>query len=179
LYYGIDRVSNRWIAPTEAECLERGMSPKLFTRKCKLAFKPNLLQELNLETNQPSEGGGTGIGVDTIGFLNATALFDKWLPTQQTYGYSDAVPGQIGQQLAPQGVNPYAVRYHGAIFCPAIEGLAESTAVGDIQVKITWEFKGPRALKTNAPQLEPNTYVNTSSQGATHAVPNTQPTTYP
>jgi len=48
LYYGVDRVSNRWIAPTETECLERGMSPKLFTKKRKLAFKPNLLQELNL-----------------------------------------------------------------------------------------------------------------------------------
>lgn len=180
LYYGVDRVSNRWIAPTETECLERGMSPKLFTKKRKLAFKPNLLQELNLETNQPSEGGGTGIGVDTVGFLNATALFDKWLPTQQTYGYSDALPGQIGQVLAPQGVNPYAVRYHGAIFCPSIEGVGTTpVAVGDIQVKITWEFKGPRALKTNAPIAEPNPYVVTSSQGGSHAVPNSQPTTYP
>lgn len=179
LYYGVDRVSNRFIAPTESECLERGMTPKVFTRKCKLTFKPNLLQELSLETNQPSEGGGTGIGVDTAGFLNATALFDKWLPTQQSYGYSAAVPGQIGQVLAPYGVNPYAVRYHGAIFCPSIEGLTTATPVGDIQVKITWEFKGPRALKTEAPLPEPNTYQATSSQGATHAVPNTQPTTYP
>jgi len=180
LYMSVDRLSNRWIAPTETEMLERGISPKLFTKKRKLVFKPNLLQELNLETNQPAEGGGTGIGVDTIGFLNATAVFDKWLPTQQSYGYSDAVPGQIGQVLTPAGVNPYAVRYHGAVYCPAVEGIGtQGTAVGDIQVKITWEFKGPRALKTNAPLPEPNPYVATSSQGSSHAVPNTQPTTYP
>jgi len=181
LYMTVDRLSNRWIAPTENEMLERGCSPKLFNKKRKLVFKPNLLQELNLETNQPAEGGGTGIGVDTIGFLNATAVFDKWLPTQQSWGYSDALPGQIGQVLTPSGVNPYAVRYHGAAYVPAIEGLAPATptAVGDIQLKITWEFKGPRALKTNAPVAEPNPYVATSSQGGSHAVPNTQPTTYP
>jgi len=181
LYYSVDRLSNRWIAPTETECLERGISPKLFTKKRMLRFKPNLLQELNLETNQPSEGGGTGIGVDTVGFLNATAVFDKWLPTQQSFGYSDALPGQIGQVLAPQGVNPYACRYHGAIFNASIEGFPPLTAqaVGDIQLKITWEFKGPRALKTNLPQPEPNPVVVTSSQGSAHAVPNTQPTTYP
>lgn len=180
LYYSVDRLSNRWIAPTESEMLERGISPKLFTKKRKLVFKPNLLQELNLETNQPSEGGGTGIGVDTVGFLNATALFDKWLPTQQSFGYSDALPGQIGQVLTPSGVNPYAVRYHGAVYCPSVEGIGTSgVAVGDIQLKITWEFKGPRALKTNAPVPEPNPYVATSSQGGSHAVPNTQPTTYP
>jgi len=181
LYYSVDRLSNRWIAPTETECLERGISPKLFTKKRVLRFKPNLLQELNLETNQPAEGGGTGIGVDTVGFLNATAVFDKWLPTQQSFGYSDALPGQIGQVLTPQGVNPYACRYHGAIFNASIEGFPALTAqaVGDIQVKITWEFKGPRALKTNPPLAEPNPYSVTSSQGGAHAVPNTQPTTYP
>lgn len=180
LYYSVDRVSNRWIAPTENECLERGMSPKLFNRKYKLSFKPNLLQELQLETNQPSDGGGIGLGIDVAGFLNATALFNKWLPTQQSYGYAAHLPAQIGQVLAPVGVNPYAVRYHGAIFCPAIEGLApgQSQTIGDIQVKITWEFKGPRALKTNAPLPEPNPVVATSSQ-APGVVPNTQPTTYP
>lgn len=180
LYYGIDRVSNRWIAPTENECLERGMSPKMFNRKYKLSFKPNLLQELQLETNQPSDGGGVGLGIDVAGFLNATALFDKWLPTQQSYGYGPHLPGQIGQVLAPTGVNPYAVRYHGAIFCPAIEGLGagQQVTVGDIQVKITWEFKGPRALKTNNPVPEPNPYVATSTQTGA-VVPNTQPTTYP
>jgi len=180
LYYTVDRVSNRWIAPTEDEMLERGVSPKVFNRKRRLVFKPNLLQELNLETNQPAEGGGTGIGVDTVGFLNATALFDKWLPTQQSFGYSDALPGQIGQVLTPQGVNPYAVRYHGAAYCASVEGIGTTgVAVGDIQLKITWEFKGPRALKTLAPNPEPNPVVATSSQGGSHAVPNTQPTTYP
>lgn len=180
LYMAVDRLSNRWIAPTENECLERGMSPRLFNKKMKLSFKPNLLQELQLETNQPADGGGIGLGIDVAGFLNATALFNKWLPTQQSYGYAAHLPAQIGQVLAPVGVNPYAVRYHGAIFCPAIEGLAPETAVtvGDIQIKITWEFKGPRALKTNAPLPEPNPVVATSSQYP-GVIPNTQPTTYP
>lgn len=183
LYMGVDRLSNRWIAPTETECLERGMSPMLFNKKRKLTFKPNLLQEISLETYQPTDGGGQPLGIDLAGFQNATAVFNKWLPTQQSYGYSRVAggPTQINQVLAPQGVNPYALRYHGAIFCPSIEGQAAATQleVGDIQLKVTWEFKGPRALKTNAPLPEPNPYVVTSSQGGPGAVPNTQPTTYP
>lgn len=182
LYMTVDRLSNRWIAPTENEMLERGVSPRLFTKKKTLSFKPNLLQEISLETRQPGDGGGVPLGVDLAGFQNATAVFNKWLPTQQSFGYQVAPPnGQLNQVLAPNGVNPYALRYHGAAYVPSVEGLAPGvpTAVGDIQVKITWEFKGPRSLKTNAPLPEPNPYVATSSQGNPGAIPNTQPTTYP
>lgn len=183
LYYSVDRLSNRWIAPTETECLERGMSPKVFNKKFKLSFKPNLVQGVSLETRQPSDATGVPQGIDLLGYQNGIALFDKWLPTQQSFGYQvqNGQPQQVNQVLAPLGVNPYALRYHGAIFCPAIEGLGANTSatVGDIQVKITWEFKGPRALATNAPLPEPNPFVTTSSQGNPGAVPNTQPTTYP
>lgn len=183
MYMSVDRLSNRWIAPTETECLERGITPRLFNKKLTMSFKPNLLQEMSLETYQPADGGGTPLGIDLAGFQNATAVFNKWLPTQQSYGYSRIAGGQtqVNQVLAPNGVNPYALRYHGAIFCPAVEGLAPGTTltVGDFQLKVTWEFKGPRSLKTNAPLPEPNPYVSTSSQGAPGAIPNTQPTNYP
>jgi len=184
LYYSVDRLSNRWIAPSENECLERGMTPRLFNKKCRLAFKPNLLQEMSLETNQPVEGGGLPLGVNVVGFQNATAVFNKWLPTQQSFGYAaNPASGTVqgGQVLAPMGVNPYALRYHGAIFCPAIEGIPAGTplTVGDIQVKITWEFMGPRALASQRPVAEPNPYAVTSSQGSASAIPNTQSTTYP
>lgn len=181
LYYSVDRLSNRWIGVTENECLERGISPKLFTKKRKLVFKPNLLQEISLETRQPADGQGTPLGIDLAGFQNATAVFDKWLPTQQSFGYNVTTNAQVNQVLAPNGVNPYALRYHGAIFCAAIEGLGVGvpSEVGDVQVKITWEFKGPRALRTNAPLPEPNPVVATSSQGNPGATPNTQQTTYP
>lgn len=182
LYMSVDRLSNRWIAPNETECLERGISPKVFNRKCKLTFKPNLLQEIALETRQPADGGGVPQGIDLAGFLNSTALFNKWLPTQQSYGYNVAPPAnQVNQVLAPGGVNPYALRYHGAIYCASIEGQAPGTnfIVGDIQLKVTWEFKGPRALKSLPPQPEPNPVVVTSSQGNPGATPNTQQTTYP
>lgn len=182
LYYSVDRTSNRWIAPTETECLERGISPKLFNKKRKLVFKPNLVQGVSLETRQPADGGGVPQGVDLIGYQNSIAVFDQWLPTQQSFGYNAvAPPAQTGQVLAPLGVNPYALRYHGAIFNAAVEGQAANTnfICGDIQLKVTWEFKGPRALKTNAPLPEPNPVVVTSSQGNPGVVPNTQPTTYP
>lgn len=181
LYMSVDRLSNRWIAPTETECLERGISPKLFNKKRKLVFKPNLVQGISLETRQPADGGGVPLGVDLMGYQNGIAVFDKWLPTQQSYGYNVAPPSQTGQVLTPLGVNPYALRYHGAIFNAAIEGQAPGTNLicGDIQLKVTWEFKGPRALKTNSPLPEPNPVVATSSQGNPGAVPNTQPTTYP
>lgn len=185
LYMSVDRLSNRWIAPTETEMLERGISPKLFTKKRKLVFKPNLLQEISLEASQPPSGGPGLTGITAVGFQNATAVFDKWLPTQQSAGYLSVNPpgggAVIGENtIVPLGTNPYNLRYHGAVYCPAIEGIGtEGQAVGDIQVKITWEFKGPRALKTNAPVLEPNPYAVSSSQGAAYATPNTQPTTYP
>lgn len=186
LYMSVDRLSNRWMAPTETECLERGITPKVFNKKCRLSFKPNLLQEIALETNQPAEGGGLPLGINVAGFLNATALFNKWLPTQQSFGYTQnpAVGSgitQTGQELAPMGVNPYALRYHGAIYNASVEGLAPGTnlIVGDIQLKVTWEFKGPRALVGSRPVPEPNPVVATSSQGSANATPNTQPTTYP
>lgn len=181
LYMSVDRVGNQWIAPTETEMLERGISPKLFNKKHKLVFKPNLLQVVDLEANQPADGTGKGLGIDVLGAINSIPLFNKWLPTQQSYGYkAPAGPdAQLNQTIVPKAVNPYALRYYGAIFNAAIEGLVNtSLQVGDIQVKITWEFKGPRALKTNAPVAEPNPYVATSSQ-TNGVVPNTQPTTYP
>lgn len=181
LYMSVDRVGNQWIAPTETEMLERGISPKLFNKKYKLVFKPNLLQVIDLEANQPADGTGKGLGIDVLGAVNSIPLFNKWLPTQQTYGYkAPAGPdAQLNQTIVPKAVNPYALRYYGAIFNAAIEGLVNTNQqVGDIQVKITWEFKGPRALKTNAPLAEPNPYVVTSSQ-TNGVVPNTQPTTYP
>lgn len=182
LYMTIDRVSNRFIIPTESELLSRGVSPKMFNRIHKMSFKPNLLQEISLETRQPTDGGGVPLGLDLAGFQNATALFNKWLPTQQSYGYNAQAPGaQINQVLAPNGVNPYALKYHGMAFVASIEGQGADTqiTIGDVQYKCTWEFKGPRALKTQAPNPEPNPYVATSSQGNPGAVPNTQPTTYP
>jgi len=182
LYMSVDRLSNRWIAPTETECLERGISPKLFNKKRKLVWKPNLVQGVSLETRQPTDGVGNPLGVDLIGYQNGIPLFNKWLPTQQSFGYNVAPPNsQINQVLAPLGVNPYALRYHGAIYNAAVEGQAANTnfICGDIHLKITWEFKGPRALKTLAPQPEPNPIVFSSSQGNPGATPNTQPTTYP
>lgn len=181
LYMSVDRVSNRYITPSENECLERGITPRLFNKKMKLVFKPNLLQGISLETRQPADGQGVAQGIDLIGYQNAIPLFNKWLPTQQSAGYNVAPPNnQVNQVIAPHGVNPYALNYHGAIWVAAIEGQAAGTiTVGDVQIKVTWEFKGPRALKTEPPELEDNPYVATSSQGNPGATPNTQPTTYP
>lgn len=182
LYMGIDRVANRWIPPTEEECLERGMSPRIFNKKMRLMFKPNLLQGISLETRQPADGGGTALGIDLLGYQNSVPLFNKWLPTQQSFGYNVLPPNnQVNQVIAPNGVNPYALKYYGAIFNPAIENMAPGTqiGVGDYQLKITWEFKSPRALKTLPPTPELNPYVGTSSQGNPGAVANTQPTNYP
>ncbi|AJD07476.1 putative capsid protein [Odonata-associated circular virus-1] len=190
LYMTVDRLSNRWIAPTESEMLSRGVSPRLFTKKMRLSFKPNLLQGISLETQQSvnypsgSPPGGNPAGISNLGYQKAIAVFNKGLPTQQSYGYSNnSTTGalQAGQVLAPLGVNPYDIRYHGAAFVPAIEVLAANTpvAVGDIQVKITWESKRPRALMTNSPLNELIPYVSSCCQGNTNAVLNTQPTSYP
>lgn len=181
LYMTVDRVSNALILPTESEMLSRGVTPKMWSRPYTMTFKPNLLQEINWETNQPAEGGGAGLGINVIGSLNSIPVFDKWLPTQQTFGYTALPPNaQIGQQIVPQGINPYALRYHGAAYVAAIEQIAPGApqAVGDVQVKITWEFKGPRALVQDRPQVPLNPYAATSMT-VPGVVANTQPTDYP
>lgn len=180
LYFTLDRVNNMWIAPTEAEMLERGISPKLFKKTYKFAYKPNLLQNVQLETVQPADGGGNPLGIEVIGATNSIPLFDKWLPTQQSAGFYQAggpAPHQIGQQLTQNAVNPYALKYYGAVSVIDIEG-GNNQQIGDLMTKVTWEFKSPRALKTNNPGIEPVVSPATSSQ-LPATVPNTQPTDYP
>lgn len=181
LYATVDRVANKLIAPTESEMLSRGVSPKVFNRKRYLSWKPNILQEVNFETNQPAEGGGSPLGINVLGALNSVAVFNKWLPTQQGYGYTaQAGNAQIGQQIVPNGINPYSIQYYGAAFVAALENIQPGVeqVVGDVQVKITWEFKEPRALLTQRPTVPPNPYAGTSMT-TPGVVANTQPTTYP
>lgn len=179
LYMSVDRLSNRWMAPSENEMLERGVSPRVFTKAMKLTWKPNLLQGISLETSQPADGTGAPLGINQIGYQNALPIFNKWIPTQQSYAYSTTPPNaQTNAELVPMGQNPYALRYHGAVYVPSIEGLTPGVPqlVGDIQFKVTWEFKGPRTLRGSRPIAEPNSYLATDSWLIT---PNTQPTTYP
>lgn len=181
LYFTVDRVANKLIAPTESELLERGVGPKLFNRKRVFTWKPNILQEVNFETNQPGDGGGNPLGINVLGALNSIAVFNKWLPTQQGFGYTAVPPNaQVGQQIVPNGINPYSIQYYGAAWCTAMEQIAPGVpqAVGDLQVKITWEFKDPRALKTNAPTVPPNPYAATSMT-TSGVIANSQPTSYP
>jgi len=175
LYATIDRVGNQWIAPTETEMLSRGVTPKVFNKKVKLSFKPNLLQIIDLEA--VTDSGSPGAHLTKLGAVNSVPIFNKWLPTQQSSGFVP-MAGQVGQ-IIPKAVNPYALRYYGAMFCASVEGLTAATLpVGDIQYKVTWEFKGPRALKTLPPLVEPNPVYATSTN-VDGVVANTQPTTYP
>lgn len=178
LYFTVDRVCNQFIIPTEAELIERGIAAKIWNKKYKFSWKPNLLQNVQLETNQPAEGGGSPLGINVIGAVNSVPVFNKWLPTQQSYGFT-ALPGnaQIGQQMVQPAQNPYALRYYGAVFVISQEdGTAQQ--VGDLIVRVTWEFKGPRALKTNAPN--PQEIVSPATSMMTPGViANSQPTVYP
>lgn len=178
IYFTIDRVANHFIVPTEAEMIERGVSPKMFKGKLVYSWKPNLLQNVQMEVNQPGDGGGNPLGINVLGAINSVPLFNKWLPTQQSYGYT-AVAGnaQIGQTVVQPAVNPYALRYYGAVWVIDQEGGAAGTAVGDLITKVTWEFKSPRALKTNAPGAQPIVSPGTSMM-TPGVVANTQPTNY-
>lgn len=180
LYFSVDRVANQFILPTETELLSRGISPKLFTRSLNYSWKPNLLQDINLETVQAADPGGAPLGIGVLGSLNRIALFNKWIPTQQSYGYTGVIGNaQIGQQIVPGSINPYALKYYGAVWVASVEGVEGQTlTVGDLQIKITWEFKEPRALKTNAPLPEANPHAGTS-MSVPGVVANSQPTTYP
>lgn len=178
LYFTVDRVANQWMVPTEAEMIERGVSPRLFKKKMVYSWKPSLLQNVQLEVNQPSDGTGKGLGIDVIGAINSVPLFNKWLPTQQSYGYkAPAGPdAQLNQTMAQPSINPYALRYYGASFVIDQEGGVSGT-IGDLITKVTWEFKGPRALKTNAPTAQVVVSPETSMT-ANGVVANTQPTDY-
>jgi len=179
LYFQVDRVANQWIKPTEEEMIERGVRPRLFKKKMSFSWKPSLLQNVQLETNQPTDGQGLPLGIDVINAINSVPVFNKWLPTQQSYGFTAQAPNQqVTQQVVQPSSNPYALRYYGAVFCINQENGGEAMAVGDLITRVTWEFKGPRALKTNAPtpQVPVSSATSMSTPGV---VANTQPTNYP
>lgn len=179
LYFTVDRVANQQILPTEQECQERGMSPKIWRSKMRFSWRPNLLQHVQLETNQPTDGTGQGLGIDAINAINSIPLFNKWLPTQQSYGFNNqGANQQTLQQVTQNSSNPYALKYYGATCCIDVEGATQVLAVGDLIQKVTWEFKGPRALKTNAPSREQYMSPGTSMM-TPGVVANTQPTNYP
>lgn len=177
LYFTLDRVSNMWIPPTEAEMLERGISPRLFKGTCKFSYKPNLLQNVQMETEQPADGGGNPLGITRFSAVNSVPLYNKWLPTQQSYGFTQAPNAMIGQQVTQSAVNPYSLKYYGSIACINIEG-GNAQQIGDLMTKVTWEFKSPRALKTLPPGIEQVIVPGTSTQ-VPGVVANTQPTAYP
>jgi len=178
LYFTVDRVANQYIIPTEEEMIERGVSPRLFKKKMVYSWKPSLLQNVQMEVNQPADGGGNPLGVNIIQAINSVPLFNKWLPTQQSFGYKAGPPSdQIGQTVTQPSANPYALRYYGASFVIDQEGGA-AQAIGDLITKVTWEFKGPRALKTNAPGAQAIVSPTTSMMSP-GVVANTQPTEYP
>lgn len=177
-YFTVDRVANQWITPDESEMLERGLKPILFKNIIKRSWKPSLLQNIQMECNQPTDGGGLPLGIDAINAINSVPIYNKWLPTQQSYGYGPQPPNQqTNVTMVQPASNPYALRYYGAVFVIDQEGGA-SVAIGDLVTKVTWEFKGQRALKTNTPLPQALVSQATSTMNNT-VVPNTQPTTYP
>jgi len=179
LYFTVDRVANMHIVPTEQEMQERGVSPKLFKRAMKFTWRPSLLQHVQMEVNQPAEGGGLPLGITALNAINSVPLFNKWLPTQQSYGFTPQPPNaQTGITVTQAASNPYALKYYGATACIDVEGANQVLIVGDLIQKVTWEFKGPRALKTNAPSEEIYESVATSMVNI-GTVANTQPTNYP
>lgn len=179
LYFQVDRVANQWIVPTEAEMIERGVRPRLFKKKMSFSWKPSLLQNVQMECNQPTDGQGVPQGIDVINAINSVPLFNKWLPTQQSYGYTAQVGNsQINQTVVQPSANPYALRYYGAAFVIDQEGGTEAAQIGDLITRVTWEFKQPRALATNAPH--PQVIVSPATSMMTPGVvANTQPTAYP
>lgn len=177
IYFTVDRVANVRIAADEAEMQERGISPKLWRSTMKYTWRPNLLQHVQIETSQPTDGTGKGLGIDALNAVNSVPLFNKWLPTQQSYGWTPQ-PGQINAQVAQASSNPYALKYYGACAVIDVEGATQVLAVGDLIQKVTWEFKGPRALKTNAPIVEQYTSSATSMINP-GVIANEQPTNYP
>jgi len=180
IYMTVDRVANQQINPTEEEMLERGIRPKVFNRIFKLKWKPNLLQHVQLVTNQPAEGGGNPLGINVLGAINSIPIMNKWLPTQQSFGYTPNAPNaQIGRERVPNAVNPYVLNYYGAAWVVDQEGGTSSVPIGDYQVRVTWEFKGPRAVKTNPPSPEPYTPAEQATDMVTGRAANTQVSSYP
>jgi len=180
MYFTVDRVANMWIQPTEDEMQSRGISPFIFNKKRVFSWRPSLLQNIQMETNQPADGTGAPLGINLINAINSVPLYNKWLPTQQSFGFkSDPHAGepQTGTEMVQPAVNPYALRYYGATFVIDQEN-GSTAAIGDLISKVTWEFKGPRALVTNVP-LKQNNVSQATSSTTGGVVPNTQPTQYP
>lgn len=179
LYFTVDRVANQWIVPTEDELQERGVAPKVFNRKYKFSWKPSLLQNIQMETFSVPPLESPNLAV--INAINSVPLFNKWLPTQQSYGFAPGIAPRpmIGENVVQPSANPYALRYYGAAFVIDQEGGNQEFVVGDLLTKVTWEFKGPRALKTNQPDKQLIVSYDTSMTNPTVTAANQQPTEYP
>lgn len=180
LYFQVDRVSNQFILPTEAEMIERGVRPRMFKKKMTFSWKPSLLQNVQLECNQPTDGTGMPLGIDAINAINSVPVYNKWLPTQQSFGYTPPAGGapQINATVVQPASNPYALRYYGAVWVVNQENGTEAAAIGDIITRVTWEFKGPRALKTEQPYAQAPVSQATSMM-TPGVIANEQPTAYP
>lgn len=180
LYVTVDRVSNMLIAPDETEMLERGVKPHQFTKAKTIAFKPNLCQIIQLEMNQPADGGGHPLGINTVSAQSSYPIFDKWLPTQQSesYGQVGAEP-QTGITELPYASNPYCVKYKGLTMLCSQQDAAPEAVLGEIQTTCVWEFKGARHIKGNRPgELPVIDNIPTSSINPAVNI-NTQPSSYP
>lgn len=179
LYFQVDRICNHFIAPSEDEMIERGCTPKLFKQKLKYSWKPNLVQSVQMETNQPRDGTGALEGIQSLNSINSIPIYNKWLPTQQSWGYTIQPPNQqTNPSVVPAASNPYALRYYGAVAVISVEGGSQVEVIGDLITRVTWEFKGPRALRTDAP-TEPTVVDQQTSTAVLGVIANTQPTVYP
>lgn len=183
LYFSVDRVASMWQTPTEAEMNERGILPKIFTRRMDFAWKPNLLQHVQLETASSLDNTIEGAKQWVTNAINSVPLFNKWLPTQQGFGFKAPggnPPNQTGIQVVQPASNPYALKYYGAVAVIDIEGAEGGQQVGDLFVKTTWEFKGPRVIKaTGQANPEPYESAATSIINPGSFQPNQQPSVYP
>lgn len=180
LYATVDRVSNMLTNPDENEMLERGVKSYQFTKSRTIVFKPNLLQIINLEMNQPADGGGRPLGINTISAQNSTPIFNKWLPTQQSESYGQVgVEPQIGITELPMASNPYCLKYYGLTYLLSQQDAPVGTTLGEVHISACWEFKGARGLKGNRPGGLP-LIDNQATSSINPAVQiNTQPTSYP
>lgn len=112
-----------------------GAKPRKFTKAIRVAYKPNLLQNIVVSS------GGNG---DVPSVIGAEPVYDKWLATEQ------ALKSQIGTNpQANVGIPQFnSPAYYGHNYIITQNDSVPGTALGELTCHVTFEFKIPSVNPT-------------------------------
>lgn len=124
---------------TAAEYDAQGAVPTTFAKKRVVAYKPNLVQPLQVRL-------ATLSALPTLANMGSTPLYDKWIPTNVFN--IDIPPSGVAPALAQ--ANETAMYYGHSMLFTQLNTTVQNS-LGSLFCEVEWEFKDPLFVNTNPP----------------------------